>query len=310
MTQAISIVSDISHEHYDLAFQGGTSLAKAHRVIERASEDCDFRIRFKEAGDTLSKAFKRKALRIFRHDLVNALKANGFNIDGSNVRVRNEDQFMAIRADYPSVYPVTEGIKPFLALEFFLADVKVAPQEKMVTTLLKQVLGDKVQHPEFLVNSVAIIETAAEKWVGLTRRVATSRHRSHYRDVNLVRHLYDLYRINELGHFTEEFKGLVPRIVLDDRKHYKNHNDYYYRDPVSEITRAVDELAVSNEWHDNWDQFVDAMVFANEVPTYDQVLNNLHEKTQIVLPELRSLDLFSGDELKKDTLHRVTIDAA
>jgi len=30
VTEAISIVNDIKHEHYDLVFQGGTSLAKAH----------------------------------------------------------------------------------------------------------------------------------------------------------------------------------------------------------------------------------------------------------------------------------------
>jgi predicted nucleotidyltransferase component of viral defense system len=43
VTQAISIVTKIKHEHFDLVFQGGTSLAKAHRIVKRMSEDCDFR---------------------------------------------------------------------------------------------------------------------------------------------------------------------------------------------------------------------------------------------------------------------------
>jgi len=290
VTQAISIVSQISHELYDLVFQGGTSLAKAHRIIERMSEDCDFRIRFKDPKGKLSKEFKRKALRQFRYELVDALKKNGFTLDDDAVRVRNEGQFMGIRANYPSLYPMTEGIKPFLALEFFLAEVKVSPETKSVTTLIKQTLGDKVEHPEFPVNSVAIIETAAEKWVGLTRRVATSMHRKHYRDANLVRHLYDLYQINKLGYFSDEFNPLVSRIVFDDRKHYKNHNDNYYHDPVSEIKRAVDELHQLTEWHDNWDKFVDTMVFAKEKPSYDDVLGNLYEKTEAALHELRNID--------------------
>lgn len=87
-----------------------------------------------------------------------------------------------------------------------MGEVRIIPQNKIVTTLIKQTLGDKVDHAEFSVSSVAIIETAAEKWVGLTRRVATSTHRKHYQDANLVRHLYDLYRINKLGYFTDEFK--------------------------------------------------------------------------------------------------------
>jgi hypothetical protein len=249
---------------------------EAHRIIERMSEDCDFRIRFKDLGAVLSKEFKRKALRRFRHDLVAALKMAGFGIESDAVRVRNEGQFMGIRTSYPSVYPRTVGIKPFLALEFFLAEVKEPIESKPVTTLIKQVLGDKVEHPVFPVNSVAIIETAAEKWVGLTRRVATSRHRSYYRDANLVRHLYDLYKINELGYFSDTFNTLVPRIVLDDRRQYKNHSDDYYRDPVGEIKRAVDEL----------DQFIDTMVFAKEKPSYRDVLKNLHEKTGWALGEL------------------------
>ncbi len=63
VTQAISIVSAISHDLYDLIFQGGTSLAKAHRIIERMSEDCDFRIRFKNPEKKISKELKRKGLR-------------------------------------------------------------------------------------------------------------------------------------------------------------------------------------------------------------------------------------------------------
>lgn len=90
VTQAISIVSKLSHALYDLVFQGGTSLAKAHRIIERMSEDCDFRIRFKEENDTLSKALKRKALKKFRHELVDTLKANGFTLNSDDIRVRNE----------------------------------------------------------------------------------------------------------------------------------------------------------------------------------------------------------------------------
>lgn len=153
----------------------------------------------------------------------------------------------------------------------------------------------KVSHPEFEMNSVAVIETAAEKWVALTRRVATSAHRSHYRSANLVRHLYDLYKINEHGYFTDEFNKLVPRIVLDDRKQYKNHNDDYYRDPIGEINRAVDELANSNVWHDNWHQFIDAMVFAKQKPSYQDVLNNLYEKTQLAIRELANINFVCGE---------------
>jgi predicted nucleotidyltransferase component of viral defense system len=128
VTQAISIISKIAHEFFDIIFQGGTSLAKAHRIIERMSEDCDFRIQFKNIKKKLSKEFKRKTLRHFRHNLIDTLREKGFSIEDSHVKVRNEGQFIGIRANYPSLYSRINGIKPFLALEFFLAEVKT-PQK-------------------------------------------------------------------------------------------------------------------------------------------------------------------------------------
>ncbi len=286
VTKAISVVTKIPHEFYDLVFQGGTSLSKAHRIVERMSEDCDFRMRLKRTDQQHSKEFRRKALRSFRYEIVNALVRNDFGVDRNEIRVRNGGQFMSIRAYYPSVFRHVETMKPYIALEFFLAEVKMATEIKPVTTLIRQVFGDKVDHPEFPVNSVAIIETAAEKWVGLTRRVATSKHRKHYRDANLVRHLYDLYKINELGYFTDEFGPLVARIVQDDRENYKSHNDDYYQNPIAEIKRALDELHESAEWRNNWNRFVDTMVFAEQSPSYDEVLENLTQKTDLALREL------------------------
>ena len=124
VTQAISVVTKVSHELYDLVFQGGTSLSKAHRIVERMSEDCDFRMRFKYSDKQQSKEFKRKALRSFRYDIVNALVKNNFGVNQSEIRVRNEGQFMSIRAHYPSVFQHVEAMKPYIALEFFLVEVK------------------------------------------------------------------------------------------------------------------------------------------------------------------------------------------
>ena len=289
VTKAISIVSSITHDRYDLLFQGGTSLVKAYKIIERMSEDCDFRIRFKNTGP-ISNELKRKTLRQFRHELVEQLQENDFSIDKEDIKVRNEGQYMQIRAHYPSLYPVTEGIKPYISLDFFLGNVKREPVEKLVTTLIKNILGEKVVYDEFPVLCLDIIETASEKWVGLTRRVATSKHREYYKDPNLVRHLYDLYKIEKKGFFTDEFPHLVSEIILSDRLHFKNHNADYYKDPISEIKRAINELQKSTEWHHNWDVFCDAMIYEKNKPSYQLVMDNFIEKSEIALNCLKSVD--------------------
>ncbi len=44
VTRALHALSDCENEYFKLVFQGGTCLAKAHKIIKRMSEDCDFRI--------------------------------------------------------------------------------------------------------------------------------------------------------------------------------------------------------------------------------------------------------------------------
>jgi len=44
VTRLIHALSKIENINYSLHLQGGTCLAKAHKITERMSEDCDFRI--------------------------------------------------------------------------------------------------------------------------------------------------------------------------------------------------------------------------------------------------------------------------
>lgn len=43
VTQVISILSDIKSSGYEIVFSGGTALSKAHGLLQRFSEDIDFR---------------------------------------------------------------------------------------------------------------------------------------------------------------------------------------------------------------------------------------------------------------------------
>jgi predicted nucleotidyltransferase component of viral defense system len=44
--QALKAVSSIENEKFTIIFSGGTSLSKAHGLIQRFSEDLDFRCRY------------------------------------------------------------------------------------------------------------------------------------------------------------------------------------------------------------------------------------------------------------------------
>lgn len=285
VTQIIHILSQIKNPHYQLYFQGGTALAKAYKITERMSEDCDFRIALQPGM-----SFNRSTLREFRQTIIKALCQNGFNCSDNTVRVRNLGQFMELRIPYSSLYLEQSAVlKPYLSVEFFLNTVKLPTLNQPVTTLIQQTLGETVQHPIMEINCVSPLETAAEKWVALTRRVATMDYRAYYQDVNLVRHLYDLYRIEKNGYyFDESIANLITTIVEGDRQQYKNHNPAYFANPAQEIRRALQTLKGNKLWPDHWEKFMVQMVFG-EKPSYADVVDNFINKSEKILCSLEMI---------------------
>lgn len=63
VTKAIHALVLVNNDYYELIFQGGTSLSKGYRLIERFSEDIDFRVRMKKLAQQLGKNARRNKLR-------------------------------------------------------------------------------------------------------------------------------------------------------------------------------------------------------------------------------------------------------
>lgn len=284
VTKAIAILMAVQDEIFHLVFQGGTALAKAHRFVRRMSEDCDFRLAYKEPGLQRKKDAQRRLLRKFRNNLLNALRENGFILEDERaVRVRNEGQFISVRAAYETAYSAPEGLKPYLALEFFLGQVKTPTVDRSVTSLIRETLGDKINHPVIPVTCMSIPETAAEKWVALTRRIATSEQRERYYDQALVRHVYDLSMINQHHPLkVTEFANLACHVIEMDRVQFKTHSDAYSQDPRSAIQFSLNELQKNPKWEQNWNEFMDTMVYG-EKPSYSEALDHLMEISNQVL---------------------------
>ncbi len=273
LTNAIRNVINVNNENYRLIFQGGTSLSKAYNIINRMSEDSDFRVELIN-NKIASKEQKKKLLKEFRKSIIAELKNNSFKINDQDIEVFNEGRYMSIKATYPSIFPHTKHIKPFLAMDFFLGNVRTETERKNITTIIKQTLHDKVDHPATEVECISILETAAEKWVALTRRIANISYRSNYNDPSLVRHLYDIYYINKNNNLIKNnnFNSLVEDIIKHDKDMFKTHNDAYYQNPDNEIKRALTELEANNIWQENWNEFIDAMVFNKKAPLFKEAM--------------------------------------
>ncbi len=287
VTRAIHAISELSNDYFILVFQGGTALAKAHRIVERMSEDCDFRIHLTEAGAKLSLNQRRNKLREFREQLIIYFEQLGFSAPDESFKVRDAGNYFQFALFYPSLYEKNAVLRPHIQLEFMVITSKLPISSLPITTLIQQVLGDIAAHPSKMLACVAVSETAAEKWVALTRRVANAHRKPDiFSDPTLVRHIYDLYCIETKGAIGRDVYLLIDNLITEDIDRYKNQNKDYANNPIEEIKSALLTLKESIVWAKNWRDFMQAMVYARTTPTYEEALDHLNSLSENIFISL------------------------
>ena len=274
ITQLLHVFSNLEDEYFRLIFQGGTCLAKAYDLIEHMSEDCDFKIVPKIQWQELSKEQQRKKIRNFRRKIITTIEQQGFIVNENDCRVHNRSQFMMILLNYQSTFKLPEVLRTQIKLEFILISIQLEPELKSINSLVFQSLPDKIQEDTKALLCVKPLETAAEKWVALTRRVASIVRGYSHQDYTLVRHLYDLYQLYQKDQLSEAFNNLVPLVIKQDQKHYGNQYPEYQQDPFYEITLALNHLYHTKQWHESWSEFTKAMVFRQQAPRYQEAIQS------------------------------------
>ena len=289
LSKVLRHLSSVENDNFQLVFSGGTCLAKAHRVVNRMSEDIDFKFQKKEAVHTTSKTKYLKALKNFREQLIALLKNTIFSVE--EIKIRNEGKYLCITLKYPCIFPPNTALRPHLLLEFSDSKIRLPTKNLPVITLIENTLGTMSDLVPCTLKCISIEETAAEKWVGLTRRIAAIDRGYYVNDITLVRHLYDLsaiYKANQLG---ESFSQIIGDIISNDAKQFKNQHPEYNNNPMQEIQRSLSLLKTDPIWKTHYQNFIDAMVY-DQVPThpYDdtiQLVERIGRKI-LALPENKS----------------------
>jgi ribosomal protein S8 len=287
VTQVIQALAEIKSNYFSLTFVGGTALAKAHRLVNRMSEDCDFRIQTSPEAQNLNKSQLKNQLKKFRQEILNHLSEYGFVISEENIKVRNEGNYIRVDIPYQSITELNTILRPHIQLELIAINTKLPVENKNVTTLIRQILGDSVSHTEKSIECIAVSETAADKWVALTRRVANTLHReARPTDDALIRHLFDLYYIDKKGYFNDIAHQLINEVILEDCQRYKNQNQDYYDNPIREIQFALSALREGTVWHLRWDTFTQAMTFNDDGLDYGEALETLERQSNVLFKML------------------------
>lgn len=254
-----------------LVFGGGTALSRAHRLIRRMSEDIDLKI----VADTEP---TRPALRQLRDTLTEALRAVGFAFDPDNPGQRlsrNESRYTLYRLPYAPLLRGAGTLRPEIQIETAVWPLRQPAVDLPMSSFIAEAFGRPPELPR--IACVSITQTAAEKFVALTRRVAAELASAEGpRDVTLIRHVYDLHVIRE--HYdSAEVAALAGAIMPHDAAVFGHQFPAYRANPLVETRRALQALAADAGYARCYANFRRMMVYAGETANYRACLETLQE---------------------------------
>jgi len=268
VVKALGAIAAAEKGPFQLVFQGGTALSRAYGLIQRMSEDIDIKI--VSAGPP-----PRTSLRRLRESITAELLKAGFVFDPTNPEHRKsnfEGRYTLYRLPFEPIAAGQGALRPEIHMETSAWPVRRPPVDRPVTSFIAEAFG---RSPEVAsMPCAAIVETAAEKFVALTRRAgAELAGLQRERDPTLVRHIYDLHVIREHYDATEVV-ALAREIMQADADTYGHQFPAYRDNPLGETLRAVAGIAADPGFALGYTTFLRDMVYG-EAPDYDAVVATL-----------------------------------
>ena len=258
VVKALAAIHAIDAAPLRLVFGGGTALSRAHRCTRRMSEDIDLRIVCDEEPS-------RANLRRLRDAITESLLAAGFHFNPNNPVHResgNQSRYTIYRLPYDPLVRGEGALRPEIKIETALWPLRGLPIDLPVSSFVAEAFK---RPPELSsLACVSIVETIADKFVALTRRVAEemAANSDGQRDSTLVRHIYDLH-VARSRYDVVEVTSLVRAIIPGDARAYGNRFPAYRKDPVAQTLKAVESLATDPRYMQSYHQFHREMVYGD-----------------------------------------------
>lgn len=277
VVRALAAIAAADKGPFQLVFQGGTALSRAHRVIDRMSEDIDIKI-VSEGSPP------RSALRRLRESITAELLRAGFKFDPKNPEQRKsnyESRYTLYRLPYEPVAAGQGALRPEIHIETSAWPQRRPPVDRALISFVAEAFGRPPEVATFACS--AIIETAAEKFVALTRRAgAELAGLQRERDPMLVRHVYDLHAIR--AHYDPAEVAALAREVMQSDAETRGHEfPAYGANPLAETLRAVAGIATNKEYAADYAILQRDMVYGPNVDfgTAITTLKTLAERTKM-----------------------------
>lgn len=269
VTEMLHALCALQHPHLSLVFCGGTSLSKAHGLIERMSEDVDLKVVLRP-GHELSRSKLRSALKEFRALAIEDMTQLGYVQDANGTKVLNEGRYAATSWFYEPQYATDGSLRPHLSLEFTFRAPEF-PTSSLSIGYLANRLGE-IEGPLSTIDCVAIEEILAEKVLSFLRRHAQHRSGNMQQewDSALVRHIYDTYCIVQADPtVVARAKRYFPALVKFDTKEFDRHAEFV-KDPKSCMERALATAETEAQTITEYQTRLLPLVYGQTKPSYQE----------------------------------------
>lgn len=273
---------------FKLVFCGGTCLSKARGLLDRMSEDVDFKVVPTAEAEALPRNALRRELGAYADSLSGALANGGFGADSVARESRDNNTSTKLEVGYDSAFTPLAALRPRLLIELNLSRPEDATETLRVGYLLERLLDGEYGDSSFRVECVSLRESLAEKLVSFPRRLALHLAGSDdpeatlldpmLWDKALVRHLYDVSRIvaasPETTRDRAEVERLVRGVMAKDGADFRNRHAAFAEDPVGEALGALEYARTSAALSDQYARFMEDMVYADGAgrPSFDDAL--------------------------------------
>lgn len=266
VTDVLHALTQLNYPHVELVFCGGTSLSKAHGLIERMSEDVDLKVVL-DPSHGLSKNGLKTHLSGLKEVVIDTMKRLGFDHIDAEDRARNSNRYFASGWLYESVYHQHSSLRPHLSLEFTVRTPRFPTAQMPINYLIDQLATrDGTSVP---MACIAVEETLAEKVLSFLRRHAE--HRAGIRedwDATLVRHIYDTYCIVEADPSAPtKAAAHFPELVGLDIEEFPKHADFA-ASPRECMTKTLAVVETEEQTKEEYDGRLEPLIYGETRPSF------------------------------------------
>lgn len=263
----IAVIAQVKHPTMRLVFSGGTSLAKGYGLIQRFSEDIDFKVAMPAEG------LSRKDFREYRERIIEAIRSGSedWSLSQNDVQSLNASRFFKCEIVYRHLFQRTSALRPHVKLEVTFDPPALPFEERPLQSFVSQA---QQQEPEVIaMPCVSPVETAADKLSALAWRVAARDRNSPQDDATLVRHLHDLAALEETIIQANRFVPLVLNCLAKDVSRDKKSGIEVLPEP-ERLHRMLNTLENDLLYAMEYERFVLGMSYAtdSERPSFQECL--------------------------------------